>query len=151
MIVGGAATTVSVGGFFSNGGHGALSAKYGLGADMVAEIELVTAAGELIKANECQNEDYFWAMRGVRIRFRFRSHSCNANKISREEVQPTVLPSPTQFKPSLQSQQHVGPAVSQIGINSYTCTPNGLSSPPWVSQDTCKVTQVKTVDALSSP
>ncbi|TLD37118.1 FAD-binding domain-containing protein [Venturia nashicola] len=64
MVVAGAHTTVSVGGFFSNGGHGALSAKYGLGADMVAEIELVTAAGELIKANECQNEDYFWAMRG---------------------------------------------------------------------------------------
>ncbi|KAE9985631.1 hypothetical protein BLS_006714 [Venturia inaequalis] len=64
MVVAGAAKTVSVGGFFSNGGHGALSAKYGLGADMVAEIELVTAAGDLIKANECQNEDYFWAMRG---------------------------------------------------------------------------------------
>lgn len=67
MVVAGAAKTVSVGGFFSNGGHGALSAKYGLGADMIVEIELVTAAGELIKANECQNEDYFWAMRGVGI------------------------------------------------------------------------------------
>jgi FAD/FMN-containing dehydrogenase len=65
MVVAGAAKTVSVGGFFSNGGHGALSAKYGLGADMVAEIEVVTAQGEIIRANECQNEDYFWAMRGV--------------------------------------------------------------------------------------
>jgi hypothetical protein len=31
---------------------------------MVMEIELVTAAGEVITANECQNQDYFWAMRG---------------------------------------------------------------------------------------
>jgi FAD/FMN-containing dehydrogenase len=67
MVVAGASKTVSVGGFFSNGGHGALSAKYGLGADMIAEIELVTADGRLIKANECQNEDFFWAMRGVSL------------------------------------------------------------------------------------
>lgn len=31
---------------------------------MVAEIELVTASGNIISANECQNQDYFWAMRG---------------------------------------------------------------------------------------
>jgi hypothetical protein len=38
--------------------------KYGLGADQVLEIELVNADGEIITANECQNTDYFWAMRG---------------------------------------------------------------------------------------
>jgi hypothetical protein len=38
--------------------------RYGLGADMVAEIDLVTASGSIITANECQNQDYFWAMRG---------------------------------------------------------------------------------------
>jgi FAD/FMN-containing dehydrogenase len=65
IVVGGASRSVSVGGFLSNGGHGSLSAKFGLGADMVAEIELVTADGRIIKANECQNQDYFWAMRGV--------------------------------------------------------------------------------------
>jgi hypothetical protein len=64
MVVSGAFGTVSLGGFLSNGGHGGLSAKYGLGADMVQEIELVTPGGEIIVANECQNTDYFWAMRG---------------------------------------------------------------------------------------
>jgi hypothetical protein len=64
MVVSGAFGTVSLGGFLSNGGHGGLSAKYGLGADMVQEIELVTPGGEVITANECQNTDYFWAMRG---------------------------------------------------------------------------------------
>jgi hypothetical protein len=33
----------------------------------VLQIELVTAEGEIITANECQNQDYFWAMRGVCI------------------------------------------------------------------------------------
>jgi hypothetical protein len=64
MVVAGAFATVSVGGYISNGGHGELSAKYGLGADQVLEIELVNANGEIITANECQNQDYFWAMRG---------------------------------------------------------------------------------------
>jgi hypothetical protein len=31
---------------------------------MVLQIELVNAAGEIITANECQNQEYFWAMRG---------------------------------------------------------------------------------------
>jgi FAD/FMN-containing dehydrogenase len=66
-VVGGAFYSVSAGGYLSNGGHGVLSAKYGLGADMVLQIELVTAEGEIITANECQNQDYFWAMRGVCI------------------------------------------------------------------------------------
>jgi hypothetical protein len=64
MLVGGAFGTVSVGGYIANGGHGGLSAKYGLGADQVLEIDLVTPQGDIITANECQNTDYFWAMRG---------------------------------------------------------------------------------------
>ncbi|KAF2668007.1 FAD-binding domain-containing protein [Microthyrium microscopicum] len=63
-LVSGGFNSVSLGGFLSNGGHGGLSAKYGFGADMVLQIELVTPSGEIITANECQNTDYFWAMRG---------------------------------------------------------------------------------------
>ena len=66
-VVGGYVNTVGIGGYLSNGGHGKFSAKYGYGADMVLEINLVTAAGDYITANECQNSDYFWAMRGVSI------------------------------------------------------------------------------------
>jgi FAD/FMN-containing dehydrogenase len=64
-VVGGYSPTVGVAGFLSNGGHGKFSAKYGYGADMVLQIELVTASGDIITANECQNQEYFWAMRGV--------------------------------------------------------------------------------------
>lgn len=64
-VVGGYTDTVGIAGFLSNGGHGELSAKYGFGADMVLQIELVTADGQYVTANECQNSDIFWAMRGV--------------------------------------------------------------------------------------
>jgi hypothetical protein len=64
-VVGGYTDSVGIAGFLSNGGHGELSAKYGYGADMVLQIELVTSDGRIIVANECQNQDYFWAMRGV--------------------------------------------------------------------------------------
>lgn len=65
MIVGGSSSTVSVGGYLQFGGHSVLSAAYGMGADNVIEIEAVLANGEIVVANECQNEDLFWAMRGV--------------------------------------------------------------------------------------
>lgn len=63
--VGGNFKSVSVGGYVSGGGHGLLSAKYGLAADNVLEITLVNVGGEAIVAYECQNSVYFWAMRGV--------------------------------------------------------------------------------------
>jgi FAD/FMN-containing dehydrogenase len=63
-IVGGGGETVSVGGYLTGGGHSLLSARYGLAADQVLEMQLVTPTGRLVTANECQNTDLFWAMRG---------------------------------------------------------------------------------------
>lgn len=57
-------TTVGVGGYLTGGGHAALSATYGLAADHVLEIQLVTPTGEIVTANECQHQDLFWAIRG---------------------------------------------------------------------------------------
>ena len=68
-IVSGGAGTVGVGGYLTGGGHAALSSTYGMGADQVLEIEMVTPRGRIITANECQNTDLFWAMRGVRPLF----------------------------------------------------------------------------------
>lgn len=64
-IVGGGGKTVSVGGYVTGAGHSILSPSYGLAADQVYEMEVVTPNGEIVTANECQNEDLFWAMRGV--------------------------------------------------------------------------------------
>ncbi|GAW19589.1 hypothetical protein ANO14919_090770 [Xylariales sp. No.14919] len=63
-IVGGTSRSVSVGGYLSGGGHSILGPRYGLGADSVLEVEVVTPTGDIVTANECQNEDLFWAMRG---------------------------------------------------------------------------------------
>ncbi|KAI1360344.1 hypothetical protein F5Y08DRAFT_52124 [Xylaria arbuscula] len=63
-IVGGGAKSVTVGGYLTGGGHSILSPRYGMGADNVLELEVVTPMGKIVTANECQNEDLFWAMRG---------------------------------------------------------------------------------------
>ncbi|KAK3330477.1 hypothetical protein B0H66DRAFT_63722 [Apodospora peruviana] len=63
-VVGGGGKTVSVGGYLTGGGHGLLAPRYGLAADQVLEMEVVTPTGEIVTANECQNRDLFWSMRG---------------------------------------------------------------------------------------
>jgi len=64
-VVGGNGRTVGLGGFLTGGGHSILAPTYGLASDLVLEMEVVTPSGEIVTANECQNTDLFWAMRGV--------------------------------------------------------------------------------------
>jgi FAD/FMN-containing dehydrogenase len=64
-VVGGGGKTVSMGGYLTGAGHGLLAPRYGLAADRVLEMEVVTPKGDIVTANECQNQDLFWAMRGV--------------------------------------------------------------------------------------
>ena len=64
-IISGGGGTVGVGGYLTGGGHAALSSTYGLGADQVLEMDIVTPGGEILTINECQNTDLFWAMRGA--------------------------------------------------------------------------------------
>jgi FAD/FMN-containing dehydrogenase len=46
------------------GGFGWLGRKYGFAADSVKEADVVTAEGELVKANAHENADLFWALKG---------------------------------------------------------------------------------------
>ncbi|KAI8634142.1 FAD/FMN-containing isoamyl alcohol oxidase MreA [Xylariaceae sp. FL1651] len=65
MVVGGNCGTVGLaGGYTQGGGHGPLVSKFGLAADQVLEIEVVTANGELLTASATSNTDLFWALRG---------------------------------------------------------------------------------------
>lgn len=64
-VVGGGSKTVSAGGYITGGGHSILSPRYGLAADQVIEMEVVTADGKIQKVNQDQNPDLFWALRGV--------------------------------------------------------------------------------------
>ncbi|KAJ7615845.1 hypothetical protein FB45DRAFT_934776 [Roridomyces roridus] len=64
-VVGGSDRTVgAVGGWLQGGGHGVLSNTMGMGVDRVLEYKVVTPDGKLRIANECQNEDLFFALRG---------------------------------------------------------------------------------------
>jgi FAD/FMN-containing dehydrogenase len=51
-------------GYTLGGGVGWLARKYGLSADSVNAFEVVTADGEILWANEHENSDLFWALRG---------------------------------------------------------------------------------------
>ena len=70
-IVSGGAETVGVGGFLTGGGHSILSSTFGMAADQVLEMEVVTPGGEILTINECQNNDMFWAFRGVSFSHQF--------------------------------------------------------------------------------
>lgn len=41
-----------------------MTSEYGQGADNILEVEVVLSNGAIIVANECQNKDVFWAIRG---------------------------------------------------------------------------------------
>jgi hypothetical protein len=55
---------VCYGGYATGGGHSILGARYGLAADLVLELTVVTPDGRILVANSCQNQDLFWALRG---------------------------------------------------------------------------------------
>ncbi|XRM45666.1 hypothetical protein ABZX51_008744 [Aspergillus tubingensis] len=66
IVVAGECSTVGVaGGYLQGGGVSTvLSPLYGLAADHVLELEVVTAQGDIVTADENQHEDLFWALRG---------------------------------------------------------------------------------------
>lgn len=64
-VQGGGCTTVgAAGGFTQGGGFGSFSKKYGTGAMGILQVEIVTADGKILIANQCQNKDLYWAVRG---------------------------------------------------------------------------------------
>jgi FAD/FMN-containing dehydrogenase len=68
-VVGGGDVSVGIGGWITGAGHSPISSKYGLGADQVLEMEVVTANGTLLTINENSYPGLFWAMRGVSLLF----------------------------------------------------------------------------------
>ncbi|KAI1089844.1 FAD-binding domain-containing protein [Rostrohypoxylon terebratum] len=64
FVVAGSYTVGAYGGWMAGGGHSALASKYGLGADQVLSLQVVTADGRFVTADPEQNTDLFYALRG---------------------------------------------------------------------------------------
>jgi FAD/FMN-containing dehydrogenase len=62
---GGHCPTVGIGGFLLQGGQGWNSRSVGWACESVVAVDVVTAAGDLVRADATQNSDLYWAARGA--------------------------------------------------------------------------------------
>jgi FAD/FMN-containing dehydrogenase len=80
VVTGGAISTTGIAGLTLGGGLGWLMSKYGLAADNLLAVELVTAGGEVLDVDASSHPDLFWALRGgggnfgVATSFTYRLH-----------------------------------------------------------------------------
>ncbi len=62
---GGHCPSVGIGGFLLQGGQGWNQRGWGWAAESVVAVDVVTADGELVRCDENQNSDLYWAARGA--------------------------------------------------------------------------------------
>ncbi|MEQ1800792.1 MAG: FAD-binding oxidoreductase [Gammaproteobacteria bacterium] len=75
------------------GGFGRLGRRFGLSCDNLVSVDVVTAAGDVVRASKGENRDLFWGLRGgggnfgIATNFEYRLH----------KVSPTILGGPVIF------------------------------------------------------
>jgi len=126
---GGHCPTVGIGGFLLQGGQGWVARGWGWAAESVVAVDVVTADGELVRADATQNQDLYWAARGAGPSFpgvvtRFYLQTRPRYKHAVESVQ---LYKPEQFQDILKWMYSIHDSVSpdvEIVIVSQ-CGPTG--------------------------
>jgi FAD/FMN-containing dehydrogenase len=63
-VTGGVVSSTGIAGLTLGGGLGWLMGKYGLALDNLRSVELVTAEGKVVRTNQDEEPDLFWAVRG---------------------------------------------------------------------------------------
>jgi FAD/FMN-containing dehydrogenase len=87
-------STTGIAGLTLGGGFGWLSRKFGLTVDNLISADVVTAAGDLVRASEKEHPDLFWAIRGgggnfgVVTSFEFKLHPVGPQVIAGLIVHP---------------------------------------------------------------
>jgi FAD/FMN-containing dehydrogenase len=87
-------STTGIAGLTLGGGFGWLSRKHGMTIDNLESAEVVTAAGEVVRASAAEHPDLFWALRGgsgnfgIVTRFEFRLHPVGPEVLSGLIVYP---------------------------------------------------------------
>jgi len=98
---GGRVSTTGIGGFVLGGGSGWLDRKFGLACDNLLAVELVTAAGSVLRVSANEHPELFWALHGgggnfgVATSFTLRLHELPSVtavlRLWRPEAGPAVL------------------------------------------------------------
>jgi len=111
-------STTGLAGLTLGGGFGWLSRKHGMTVDNLLSAELVTAAGEVVRASADEHPDLFWALRGgggnfgVVTRFEFRLHPVGPEVLSGLIVYPISA-----LKPVLrQYREFVAKAPNELTV-----------------------------------
>ena len=91
---GGTVSSVGIAGFTLGGGQGWLSRKHGLAADNLLAAEVVTAAGEVVRASAGENPDLYWALRGgggnfgIATRLEYALHEVGPEVLAGQVIYP---------------------------------------------------------------
>ncbi|OSP41649.1 FAD-binding oxidoreductase [Streptomyces sp. 13-12-16] len=124
--------TVGLGGFLLQGGMGWNCRGWGWAAESIESMDVVTAAGELVRCSETENADLFWAARGsgpgfvgVVTEFRLRTRPRFRELTRSSYVYPAQL-APEVLAWYLTARHDLPPSVELAAVG---CTPTGSDHP----------------------